>query len=110
LSKLKVWYAHERYRANFEFENARSTGRRRDINKALKAALDLEIVLEERYDGLLWRQEEIAGDIDPRLRRTDENIAQLDELKANIRQCITDIREEFEAASKWEEETVEKGK
>jgi hypothetical protein len=73
----------------------------------LKAALDLEIILEERYDGLLWRQEEIAGDIDPRLKRTDENITQLDELKTDIRKCIADIREEFAAASKSEEETVE---
>jgi hypothetical protein len=72
----------------------------------LKAALDLEIILEERYDGLLWRQEEIAGDIDPRLKRTDENITQLDELKTDIRKCIADIREEFAAASK-SEETVE---
>ena len=62
--------------------------------------------MEDRYDGLLWRQEEIAGDIDPRLRRTDENIAQLNELKASIRDCVTKIREEFAAASKSEEETV----
>ena len=70
----------------------------------------MEIILEERYDGLLWRQEEIAGDIDPRLKRTDENIAQLDELKTNIRQCITKIRQEFAEASKSEEEDAEKEK
>jgi len=76
----------------------------------LKAALDLEIILEERYDGLLWRQEEIAGDIDPRLKRTDENIAQLEELKTNIRECISSIRGEFAEASKSEEEKMEKEK
>jgi hypothetical protein len=76
----------------------------------LKAALDLEIILEERYDGLLWRQEEIAGDIDPRLKRTDENIAQLEELKTNIRECITSVRGEFAEASKSEEEKVEEEK
>ena len=76
----------------------------------MKAALDLEIILEERYDGLLWRQEEIAGDIDPRLKRTDENIAQLEELKTNIRECISSIRGEFAEASKSEEEKMEKEK
>ena len=76
----------------------------------MKAALDLEIILEERYDGLLWRQEEIAGDIDPRLKRTDENIAQLEELKTNIRECITSVRGEFAEASKSEEEKVEEEK
>ena len=76
----------------------------------MKAALDLEIILEERYDGLLWRQEEIAGDIDPRLKRTDENIAQLEELKTNIRECITSVRGEFAEASKSEDEKVEEEK
>ena len=76
----------------------------------MKAALDLEIILEERYDGLLWRQEEIAGDIDPRLKRTDENIAQLEELKMNIRECISSIRGEFTEASKSEEEKMEEQK
>jgi hypothetical protein len=76
----------------------------------LKAARDLEIILEERYDGLLWRQEEIAGDIDPRLKRTDENLAQLEELKTNIRECISSIRGEFAEASKSEEEKMEEQK
>jgi hypothetical protein len=76
----------------------------------LKAALDLEIILEERYDGLLWRQEEIAGEIDPRLKRTDENLAQLEELKTNIRECISSIRGEFAEASKSEDEKVEEEK
>jgi hypothetical protein len=76
----------------------------------LKAALDLEIILEERYDGLLWRQEEIAGDIDPRLKRTDENIVQLEELKTKIRECISSIRGEFAEASKSEEEKGEEEK
>jgi hypothetical protein len=76
----------------------------------LKAALDLEIILEERYDGLLWRQEEIAGDIDPRLKRTDENLAQLEELKTNIRECISSIRGEFAEASKSEDEKVKEEK
>ena len=63
--------------------------------------------MEERYDGLLWRQEEIAGDIDPRLKRTDENIVRLNKLKLKIQDCIKQIRDEFAAASKSEEEPAE---
>lgn len=63
----------------------------------------LENILENRYSGKLWREESITGEIDPRLKRTDENLAALNELQGNIVDCIVRIREEFEEASKARE-------
>lgn len=57
-------------------------------------------MLEDRYEGKLWHEEIVTGKIDPRLKRTDENLAALNELKRNIGECITGIRKEFETASK----------
>jgi hypothetical protein len=56
-------------------------------------------MLEDRYEGKLWHEEIVTGKIDPRLKRTGENLAALNELKGNIGECITGIRKEFEAAS-----------
>ena len=57
-------------------------------------------MLADRYEGKLWHEETITGKIDPRLKRTDENLAALNALKGNIEESITRIRKEFEAASK----------
>lgn len=57
-------------------------------------------MLEDRYEGKLWDEEIVTGKIDPRLKRTDENLAALNELKGNIGECIAGIRKEFEEASK----------
>ena len=65
----------------------------------MKEADRLENILEDRYEGKLWHEEIVAGKIDPRLKRTDENLAALNELKRNIGERITGIRKEFEAAS-----------
>jgi hypothetical protein len=66
----------------------------------LKEADRLESRLEDRYEGKLWDEEIVTGKIDPRLKRTDENLASLNELKRNIGDTIDGIRKEFEAASK----------
>ena len=57
-------------------------------------------MLEDRYEGKLWHEETITGKIDPRLKRTDENLVALNALKENIEECITAIRKEFKVASK----------
>ena len=59
--------------------------------------------METRYEGKLWKEESITGEIDPRLKRTDENMARLNEMKEKIAYCILGIRKEFEAASKARE-------
>ena len=79
--------------------NARSTGRRKDIDKALESVERLNDVLEERYEGRLSQEEAVAERIDPRLRRTDENLAALNELKGNIQEFVRLVRVEFHAAS-----------
>jgi hypothetical protein len=66
----------------------------------LKAADQLEEVLEKRYEGKLWNEETLTGDIDSGLKRTDENLAALEKLKEDIKNCIEKIRQEFESASK----------
>jgi hypothetical protein len=80
--------------------NARSTGRRRDINKALEAAQSLRKILAERYEGRLWHEETVAGSIDPRLKRTGEDLKALTELKGNITEFIKVVQIEFDSASK----------
>jgi len=59
--------------------------------------------MEERYSGTLWHEESVAEQIDPRLKRTDENRKQLDELKAKIYELIVLLSKEFDAASKKED-------
>ena len=87
-------------KADIKFENARSTGRRRDINKAIQEADRLEELLAKRYEGNLWTEEIIAEQIDPRLKRKDDNLTQLNQLKGDICECIASIRKEFVEASK----------
>jgi len=60
----------------------------------------LENILETRYEGKLWHEETITGEIDPRLKRTEENLAALNELKENIIDCVEGIRKEFKEAQK----------
>jgi hypothetical protein len=79
--------------------NARSTGRRRDINKASEAAESLRKILAERYEGRLWHEENVAGSIDPRLKRTDDDLKALNELKGNIAEFIKVVEVEFDTAS-----------
>jgi hypothetical protein len=79
--------------------NARSTGRRRDINKASEAAESLRKILAERYEGRLWHEENVAASIDPRLKRTDDDLKALNELKGNIAEFIKVVQVEFDTAS-----------
>jgi len=62
-------------------------------------------ILEERYEGRLWQEETVAGKIDPRFKRTEESLEQLNELKRNIQEFVVKVKKEFEAASKSEEDT-----
>jgi hypothetical protein len=59
----------------------------------------LEGILKERYAGKLWEDETRTVDEDPRFARTDENLEELNKLKADIESCIAEIRKEFAAAS-----------
>jgi len=59
----------------------------------------LEELLEERYQGRLWQQEIMVEKLDPRLKRTDENMAKLSQLQQDIKAFIVQIHKEFEAAS-----------
>jgi hypothetical protein len=79
---------------------ARSTGRRRDIAHALQSAENLRGILLERYDGRLWEEETVAGRIDPRFKRSDENMVALTELKSAIQKFIDIVEAEFKTASK----------
>jgi hypothetical protein len=65
----------------------------------------LEEILQERYEGRLWQEETVAGRIDPRLKRTDESLEQLNELKRNIQEYIVNVDKEFAPASKSGEDT-----
>lgn len=62
-------------------------------------------ILEERYEGRLWQEETVAGKIDPRFKRTDESLEQLNGLKRNIQEFVVKVNKEFEAASKPDEDT-----
>ena len=73
----------------------------------MRTARSLENNLEYRYEGLLWHQESAIIKVDPRLKRTDDNIAALNELKDNIKDVIVKIRKEFEDASKKEKDLDE---
>ena len=78
-----------------KYETAKSTGQRRHIIQALIAARRLEDRVEQRYDGTLWHQETITGRIDPRFRRSEDNVAAVEALKNSIADCISDMRKEF---------------
>jgi len=56
--------------------------------------------VESRYSGKIWHEEEVAGSLDPRLKRKDENLEALNMLKGNIEGSIRAIRREFENASR----------
>ena len=56
--------------------------------------------MEERYVGKLWEDETHTGELDPRFKRTDENLEELNKLKADINSCINQIRKEFGEASR----------
>lgn len=51
--------------------------------------------MEERYAGKLWEEENKTGEVDPRFKRTDENLEELNKLKGDIEGCIKQIRSEF---------------
>jgi len=65
----------------------------------------LEEILQERYEGRLWQEETVAGRIDPRFKRTEGSLEQLNQLKSNIQEFIVNVNKEFEAASKSGEDT-----
>jgi hypothetical protein len=64
----------------------------------------LDEILEERYEGRLWQEETVAGRIDPRFKRTDESLEQLNVLKGNIQEFTANVNKEFESASKSEDD------
>jgi len=46
----------------------------------------------------------VAGRIDPRFKRTDESLEQLNVLKGNIQEFTANVNKEFESASKSEDD------
>jgi hypothetical protein len=63
----------------------------------------LEEILDQRYQGRLWQEEMVAEKLDPRLKRTDDNKANLDQLQEDIKAFIAQIHKEFTAASTIQE-------
>lgn len=59
----------------------------------------MEEILEKRYRGRLWQEETVAGKLDPRLKRTEESLSKLTELRNDIEAFIAQIHKEFAAAS-----------
>jgi hypothetical protein len=116
MARMYNWIRdHELQQLQEEYEkaqtavvNARSTGRRKDINKALESAGRLQGILQERYEGRLWHEETVAEQIDPRLKRTDENLQALNELKGKIQEFIKVVNVEFDVASKQDHVDGEK--
>ena len=51
-------------------------------------AARLEKIVEDRYQGQLWEAELVAGRLNPKFKRTDEDFAKLNELKRNIQEFI----------------------
>jgi len=59
----------------------------------------LQRFVEERYVGKLWEEEMHTTEADPRFKRKDENLQELNKLKADIDSCIKRVRKEFGDAS-----------
>jgi methyl coenzyme M reductase subunit C-like uncharacterized protein (methanogenesis marker protein 7) len=60
----------------------------------------LEDEIRERYEGKLWHEEMVAGRLDVRFQRSEEDLKALNELKGEIQDVVAQIRKEFEEASK----------
>jgi len=77
------------------YKAAKRSGRRKDVERAIEQTYKIESILKYRYDGILWEKDMAAGKIDPRLKRTKEEMDKLEGLQNAIRELIAQIREEL---------------
>ena len=93
---LELQTLEDEYKQTQEYyDAAKASGRRKDVQKAIAQSYRLESILKYRYDGILWEEDMAAGKIDPRLKRSKEEMEKLERLQNGLREMIAKVRRDL---------------